>query len=159
IREIRRSIHDELGRIEETFKSEYEIAKKRQDELENELASVVSQSTDTNQTAVALFSLTAAAQSYRKLYDNFLEQHTVSIQQQTYPITEARQTSTATVVKTAPKALLVSLITVFAGGMLAVGLGALREIRDRGFRTREQVRSVLATECLALVPSLTEGRK
>src|SRR5262249_5034209 len=93
------------------------------------------------------------------LYDNFLEQHTVSIQQQTYPITEARQTSTATVVKTAPKALLVSLITVFAGGMLAVGLGALREIRDRGFRTREQVRSVLATECLALVPSLTEGRK
>jgi succinoglycan biosynthesis transport protein ExoP len=159
IREIRRSIHDELGRIEETFKSEYEIAKKRQDELENELASVVSQSTDTNQTAVALFSLTAAAQSYRKLYDNFLQQHTVSIQQQTYPVTEARQTSTATVLKTAPKPLLVWPLTIFAGGMLAVGLGALREIRDRGFRTREQVRSVLATECLALVPSLTEGRK
>src|SRR5262249_19412193 len=40
-----------------------------------------------------------------------------------------------------------------------VGLGALREIRDRGFRTREQVQSILATECLALVPSLTEGRR
>jgi succinoglycan biosynthesis transport protein ExoP len=159
IRDIRRSIHDELGRIEETFKSEYEIAKNRQDELEQELASVVSASTDTNQTAVALFSLTAAAQSYRKLYDNFLQQHTVSIQQQTYPITEARQTSSATVLKTAPKLLQVSLITVFAGGMLAVGFGALREIRDRGFRTREQVRSVLATECLALVPSLTDRRK
>jgi succinoglycan biosynthesis transport protein ExoP len=159
IRDIRRNIHDELGRIEATFKSEFEIAKKRQDELEQELASVLSQSTDTNQTAVALFSLTAAAQSYRKLYDNFLEQHTVSIQQQTYPITEARQTSTATVLKTAPKPLQVSLLTIFAGGMLAVGLGALREIRDRGFRTREQVRSVLATECLALVPSLTERRK
>jgi len=159
IQDIRRNIRDELGRIEETFKSEYEIAKKRQDELEKELASVVSESNDTNQTAVALFSLTAAAQSYRKLYDNFLQQHTVSIQQQTYPITEARQTSTATVLKTAPKPLLVWPMTIFAGGMLAVGLGALREIRDRGFRTREQVRSVLATECLALVPSLTEGRK
>ena len=159
IRDIRRNIHDELGRIEATFKSEFEIAKKRQDELEQELGSVVSESTDTNQTAVSLFSLTAAAQSYRKLYDNFLQQHTVSIQQQTYPITEARQTSTATVLKTAPKPLQVSLITVFAGGMLAVGFGALREIRDRGFRTREQVRSVLATECLALVPSLTERRK
>src|SRR5262249_23071779 len=54
IRDIRRNIHDELGRIEETFRSEYNIAKKRQDELEQELASVVSQSTDTNQTAVAL---------------------------------------------------------------------------------------------------------
>ena len=38
IRDIRRSIADELGRIEETFKSEYEIAKKRQDELEKGLA-------------------------------------------------------------------------------------------------------------------------
>ena len=38
--------------------------------------------------------------------------------------------------------------------MLGVGFGALREIRDRGFRTKEQVQSVLGVECLALVPSL-----
>ena len=93
IRDIRRSIADELGRIEETTKSEYEIAKKRQDELEKELAGLVSQSTETNQAQVALFSLEAAAQSYRKIYDNFLQQHTDSIQQQTFPVTEARQTS------------------------------------------------------------------
>ena len=31
-------------------------------------------------------------------------------------------------------------MTIFAGGMLGVGFGALREIMDRGFRTREQVR-------------------
>src|SRR5262249_33205558 len=42
IRDIRKNIWDELGRIEETSKSEYEIAKKRQDELEKELAAVVS---------------------------------------------------------------------------------------------------------------------
>ena len=34
--------------------------------------------------------------------------------------------------------------------MLGVGFGALRELLDRGFRTREQVKSVLNTECLAL---------
>ena len=159
IRDIRKNIWDELGRIEETSKSEFEIAKNRRNELEKEVASIVSKATNTNQAAIALFSLRAAAESYRKLYDNFLQQHTVSVQQQTFPITEARQTSAATVLKTAPKPLQVSLITIFAGGMLAVGLGALREIRDRGFRTREQVRSILATECLALVPSLTEGRR
>ena len=159
IRDIRRSIADELGRIEETFKSEYEIAKKRQDELEKELAGLVSQSTETNQAQVALFSLEAAAQSYRKIYDNFLQQHTVSIQQQTFPITEARQTSAGSAIKTAPKPLQVWIVTIFAGGMLGVGLGAFREIRDRGFRTREQVRSVLATECLALVPLLTDDRR
>jgi polysaccharide biosynthesis transport protein len=159
IQDMRRSIRDELGRIEETFKSELEIATKRQNELEKEVPSIVSKATGTNQAAVALFSLTAAAQSYRKLYDNFLQQHTVSIQQQTYPINEARQTSAASVLKTAPKPLQVSLIALFAGGMLAVGLGALREMRDRGFRTRDQVRSILATECLALVPLVTEHRK
>jgi polysaccharide biosynthesis transport protein len=158
IREMRRSIRDELGRIEEALKSEFEIAAKRQNELEKEVTSIVSKAAGTNQAAVALFSLTAAAQSYRKLYDNFLQQHTVSIQQQTYPITEARQTSAATVLKTAPKALLVWPVTIFAGGMLAVGLGALREIRDRGFRTRDQIRSVLETECLALVPLLPDSR-
>ena len=46
------------------------------------------------------------------------------------------------------------LATIFAGGMLGVGFGALREIRDRGFRTKEQVQSVLELECLALVPLL-----
>ena len=51
------------------------------------------------------------------------------------------------------------MVTIFAGGMLGVGLGALREIRDRGFRTREQVRSVLATECLALVPLLADRKR
>ena len=45
IRDIRRSIADELGRIEETIKSEYGIAKKRQEELEKGLATLVSQST------------------------------------------------------------------------------------------------------------------
>ena len=158
IRDLRRSIVDETGRIEETFKSEYEIAKKRQDELEKGLAGLVSQSTETNQAQVALFSLEAAAQSYRKIYDNFLQQHTVSIQQQTYPITEARQTSAASAVKTAPKPLQVAMVMIFAGGIVGVGLGAFREIRDRGFRTREQVQSTLATECVAMIPLLTEGR-
>ena len=44
-----------------------EIAKKRQDELEKSMATMVSQSTQTNQAQIALFSLEAAAQSYRKI--------------------------------------------------------------------------------------------
>jgi succinoglycan biosynthesis transport protein ExoP len=41
--------------------------------------------------------------------------------------------------------------------MIGVGFAAFREIMDRKFRTREQVQSVLATECLALVPVLADG--
>ena len=73
--------------------------------MEKELAGLVSQSTETNQAQVALFSLEAAAQSYRKIYDNFLQQHTESVQQQTFPITEARQTSAGVRKQNCPETL------------------------------------------------------
>jgi polysaccharide biosynthesis transport protein len=157
IRDIRRSIGDELGRIEEQFKSEYALAKKHEEDLDKSLGKLVSQSTDTNQAQITLFSLDAAAKSYRKLYDNFLQRHTESVQQQTYPVTEARQISAASVKQTAPKTALVAVGTIVAGAMIGVGFAAFREIMDRKFRTREQVQSVLATECLALVPVLAAG--
>jgi succinoglycan biosynthesis transport protein ExoP len=158
IRDIRKSIRDELGRIEETTKSEFEIGKKRQDELEKGLAALVSQSTETNQAQVALFSLESAAQSYRKLYDSFLQRHTESVQQQSFPISDARSLSPASVKQTGPQTLRAWILTIFAGGMLGVGFGILREIMDRGFRTREQIQSVLGTECLALIPRLSDGK-
>jgi polysaccharide biosynthesis transport protein len=156
IRDIRRSIADELGRIEETAKGELEIAQKGQRELEASLTSALSKTQDANQAQVTLFSLEAAAKSYRSLYDNFLQQHTEAVQRQTYPISDARLISSASVMQTGPQTLKTWLTTIFAGGMLGVGFGALRELLDRGFRTREQVRSVLNTECLALIPRVDQ---
>jgi polysaccharide biosynthesis transport protein len=157
IQEIRRSIYHELGRIEETVRSDYEIAKKRQADFDNSLAKLISQSTETNQAQITLFTLDATAKSYRRLYDNFLQRHTEAVQQQTFPITEARQISAASAIKTAPKTAQVWMVTIIAGGLIGAGLGALREITDRRFRSREQVQSVLATECLALVPLLANN--
>ena len=159
IRDIRRSIRDELGRIEETHRSELGIARKRQDELEQGLAKLISQSGETNQAQVTLFSLEAAAQSYRKLYDNFLQRQTESVQQQSWPISDARPVSPASAIKTSPRPEMVWMVAIVAGAVLGVGIAGLREIRDRGFRTREQVRSMLGTDCLALVPSLTPRRR
>lgn len=152
IRDLRRSIADELGRIEETAKGELEIAQKGQRELEASLANALSKTQDANQAQVTLFSLEAAAKSYRSLYDTFLQQHTEAVQRQTYPISDARLISSAAVTQTGPQSMKTWMTTIFLGGMLGVGFGALRELLDRGFRTREQVRSVLNTECLALIP-------
>ena len=156
IRDIRHSIYDELGRIQETTKSELEIAKKRQNKLETALTDTVSKTQDSNQAQaqVVLFSLEAAAKSYRALYDNFLRQHTEAVQQQTYPISDARLNSSASVKQTGPQRLKTFLAWIFGGGILGVGLGALREMLDRGFRTSEQVKSVLNTDCIALIPRL-----
>jgi polysaccharide biosynthesis transport protein len=157
IRDIRRAIADQLGRIEETAKGELEIAQKGQRELEASLTNALSKTQDANQAQVTLFSLEAAAKSYRSLYDNFLQQHTEAVQRQTYPVSDARLISSASVVQTGPQTLKMWLTTFFLGGMLGVGFGALRELLDRGFRTREQVKSVLNTECLALIPRVGQG--
>jgi polysaccharide biosynthesis transport protein len=159
IRDIRRSINDELGRIEQSYRSDYDIAKKRQDEMEKGLATLISQSQETNQAQVTPFSLEAGAKSFRKIYDDFLQQHTESVQQQSYPVSDARAISLASSgSKSYPRPLTVWMATIFAGSLLGFGFGALREIMDRGFRTREQVRSVLGTECLALIPLFTRGQ-
>lgn len=152
IKDIRRSIADELGRIQETAKGELEIAQKGQRDLEAALAGALSKTQDANQAQVTLFSLEAAAKSYRSLYDSFLTQHTEAVQRQTYPISDARLISSASVTQTGPQTLKMWLTTFFAGGMLGVGFGALRELLDSSFRTRDQVKSVLNTECLALIP-------
>lgn len=156
IREIRNSIFQELRRLGETYKSDYEIAKQHEDEIEKELASVVSQSQVTNKAQVTLRELEASAQSYRALYDNFLRQHAESVEQQSFPFSEARIIEHATRgSKTSPKALLVLAISVLGGVSLGVGIGFLRELMDRVFRTSDQVEQVLQTPCTALVPLLS----
>jgi succinoglycan biosynthesis transport protein ExoP len=158
VRDIRRSIRDELGQIAETHRSELEIAKKRQDEAEKRLGALVSQSRETNQAQVTLFTLEAAAQSYRKLYDSFLRQHTETEQQQSLPVSDAQELSPASIIRTDSRKFQVFVVTILAGGILGVGFGVLRDIMDRGFRTREHVQFALETECVALVPRLLDGR-
>jgi succinoglycan biosynthesis transport protein ExoP len=154
MRDMRGSILDELRRISETYKSEYKIAQTRQEDLEKQLAAVVSQSQDTNQAQIALHSLESAALSYRKIYDDFLQRHTEGVQRQSFPITDARLVSSAGISKVDPQKPFVLLMAMLAGGALGIGLGFLRELFDHVFRTSGQVQSVLETRCLALVPLL-----
>jgi succinoglycan biosynthesis transport protein ExoP len=156
--EIRRSIDDELRRIAETYKSDYEIAKSREDAVQKGLDEIVSQSNDTNQAQITLRELDSTAQSYRAMADNFLQQYMMSVQQQSFPITESRLITKATppLQKSHPRTLLV-LGSAIAGGIIfAFGLGMLREFSDRVFRTSRQVEDDLQTDCIAILPAVEE---
>ena len=90
IREIRSSILDELKRISETYKSEFEIAKQRQADVEKRLASAVSDAHSAGQAQGALNELESKARTYHSLYDNLLQRYTELTQQESLPTTEAR---------------------------------------------------------------------
>lgn len=156
MREIRRSIFDELKRIASSYQSEYNIAKARESALEKSLASTVSGSQTTNKAQIELRQLESSAQSYRALYDNFQQRYTDSVQQQSFPIPEAQVIATALApsVPSSPKAMRILAIAAFGGLAVGAGLGMLREMTDRVFRTSGQVESRLRTECIAMVPLL-----
>jgi succinoglycan biosynthesis transport protein ExoP len=157
MREIRRSIVDELRRIAETYKSDYEIAKQRQESMEKGLADVISQSQTTNRAQVALRELESTSQTFRTLYDNFLQRYMESVQQQSFPITEARVITPASrpLSKSHPQTLLVLAVSGFGGLMLAFAIATVRDLSDRVFRTSAQVESVLNADCIAVAPTVT----
>jgi polysaccharide biosynthesis transport protein len=155
--ELRKVIVDELGRIAQTYRSDYEIAKAREESITKSLADIVSVSQTTNQAQIVLRDLESSATSYRALHDNFLKRYMESVQQQSFPITEARLITTASTPMGAsnPRTSLVLVAGAFAGLTLGVGLGLLREILDRVFRTSDQVASILHTDCIAVLPKIT----
>jgi succinoglycan biosynthesis transport protein ExoP len=161
MREIRRSINAELRRTAETYKSDVEIAKTREETLQKNLNDSITQSNDTGQAQIVLHELESNAQSYRSLADNFLQLFMVSVQQQSFPMTEARLITKATPPSGSsyPKFSLVFLLAVLGGGVIALLAGLLRDAADRVFRTAAQVESVLKVNCIALVPGVDLDRE
>jgi len=160
MREIRRSILDELQRIAETYKSDYEIARTREESVQRSLSEIVTQSQTTNEAQVALHSLDSSAQTYKSLYDTFLQRYMESVQQQSFPVSEARVITRATRgYRSAPNTMQVVAMTAVVGMLLGVGTGLLREISDRVFRTTAQVEDILKVDCVSVVPMMKSKRK
>jgi succinoglycan biosynthesis transport protein ExoP len=154
--EYRKSIFDELKRIEETFKSDYQIALAREQSIQKSLAETVAQSQNTNQAQISLKDLDSKAQTYRAIHDSFVQKYMESLQQESFPYTEARVLSHATPprIKSQPNSILVMTLASASGLMLAFGVALLIDISESGFRTSDQVEDELRTSCLAVVPRI-----
>lgn len=157
--EIRRNIGAELGRIAGSYRSDYEIAKTREENLERALAALVSEGQLTNRDRLGLAELESSAKVYHTLFNNFLQRYMESIQQQSFPITDARIISPAVAPtkKSKPVTSLVLAISLSLGIMASIGIAALREAVDGVFRTSRQVEQELGTRCLCIVPQVSEG--
>lgn len=159
--ELRRSILDELGRIAQGYKSDYEIAKSRVDALEKTLGGLVANSQVTNRDRLGLRDLESSAQVYHTLYDNFLQRYMEVIQQQSFPITESRVISAAAPPqqKSGPLAVPVLGIAFLVGVALSFGAAIIREAVDQVFRTTREIEGALVTHCLAVLPKLAHGNR
>jgi succinoglycan biosynthesis transport protein ExoP len=161
IRDLRNSIISELKRMAETFKGDYLIAKQQQEAIERQLASAVSKSQTVNSAQVSLRELESAAQGSRSLYNLFQQRYLESMQQESFPVPEARVVSSAAIPSrsSSKSPFVVLAIATLGGVVIGGGLGLLRDTMDRVFRTGEQIETNLRLPCIALVPLIKEDRK
>ena len=125
---LQRAIWDEISRIAESYKSELQIAKSQEEAIDKRMGEVFQQSAATRQSQVRLRELETAANTYRGIYETFLSRFTQSVQQQSFPSTEARVISFATPgTKSSPK---IGLTLIF-GGSFRSGPGNHGGIRPR----------------------------
>ena len=153
--QIQRLTAEELRRIAETYRSDFEIARSREQALQKQLAATMVTVADAKQTQVALRVLESSAQSYRTLYDSFLTRFVEATQQQSFPNTEARVITPATPGdKAEPRTSSVLSFSLLAGLTLGIAIAIGREQLDRVFRLPGQVERALGVDCLGILPAV-----
>src|SRR6202048_1145885 len=153
---LQRAIWDEISRIAESYKSELQIAKSQEESIDQRMLEVFQKCGTTRQSQVRLRELETAANTYRGIYETFLSRFTQSVQQQSFPSTEARLVTLATPPRapSSPKTGLILALSTIGG----IGLGMLaafaREQMNRQVHTRAQIEELLGKSCLAVLPAL-----
>ncbi len=157
MREYERLMFEELSRLAEGYRSELEIAESREKSLTASLEKIVALSARENKSLVTLRELEREATTYRDLHQSYLQRYNEALQQESFPIAEARVITTAKTPQkpSYPKKLVTIILFVFLGGAGGGAIGFFRELREKGFYSEDQVRSQLALECLGILPAVS----
>ena len=159
LEEAKLGLANEMERLSQSFLSEKTILERRVQDLEASLQAAVANSRTTEQAQVRLHELESIAQSYRTLYDNFLRRHSEAVLQQEQPSTLARVISQASepLSKNMKKPFLYALVIAFGSMGLGVGLSFLRDLRDRTFRTSDDIERRLQSDFIGMIPRWEPG--
>jgi succinoglycan biosynthesis transport protein ExoP len=160
--EYRRLMFSELSRIAESYESTYNVALRREQSLKESLDRVSGVSQDANTSGVKLRELQQEADTYRNLYNNFLQRYQEALQQQSFPVSDSRIITGADVPRASsyPNTKLLLALSFVLGLGVGSGVGAIREYRDRFFRTPSQARSELQLDYLGSLKKIkSQGAK
>ncbi len=152
--ESERQIFSELSRMEEAFQVDLDNARTKEAAVSETLEKLVAMAGGENKRLVTLHNLENEAESSRKLYETYLQRYQELLQQQSFPIVEARTITPAyePLQPSRPKRTVLMLLFLSVGGLAGACIGILREFRERGFLNREQIRDELGVESLGIAP-------
>ena len=159
LEEAKTGLLNEMERLSQSFLSEKTILEKRVQDLEAALNAAIAGSRTSEQALVRLHELDSIAKSYRSLYDNFMRRHSEAVLQQEQPSTLARIISPATepLGKNMKKPLLYAVVIAFGSMGLGIGLSFLRDLRDRTFRSGDDIEHRLQSDFIGMIPRWDPG--
>jgi capsular exopolysaccharide synthesis family protein len=130
-------------------------------EVQRFKAKMVGRGPVSDEALATLRELESKSASLRTLHATLLQRYQETLQQESFPISDGRVVASARnpgSPNNPPTWRLLALFTL-GGGLAGAALGALREARDRGFRTSNQVRTDLGLELLGMLPWLPPQRQ
>ncbi|AYM07664.1 exopolysaccharide polymerization/transport protein [Agrobacterium tumefaciens] len=154
MQEYRRLMFQEISRIAQSYKSDLEVSEAKEKSLAESVAKATDISNSASETQVQLRELQREAETYKNMYQTFLQRYQEAMQQQSFPVTEARVISKAMPprIPSKPNKPIILALFMIMGAAAGGGIAMFREFRDRFFRTGEQVRNVLGLEFLGNTP-------
>ena len=150
-------LFQELARVAQSYRSDYEVAAAREKALTDILTRQQSVAAGANDAQVKLRQLEQKAESYKTLYQSYMQHYQEAARQESFPMSDGHVVSAANppLAPSYPRAPLVLAISLALGALAGAGVGRLREfIMYRVFRTVEQVRDELGVDVLGMLPVL-----
>jgi polysaccharide biosynthesis transport protein len=154
LKDTQRLINEEIKRILESTKHDYDVALSRENSLSQSLEQLQNVSNTSSQAQVRLHELQREAEANRTLYESYLARSKETTSQESLELPDSRVVTKASVPirPSSPKTMLI----LGLAGMLGLGLGSVlafgADYLDGRIKTLEQAESISGVPALAAVP-------
>lgn len=138
---LARVLADEAKRVVGSYRNDLDIGRSQIDRLNSSIRTASGKTQVANSIQVTLKSLEQRSASYQAIYQSYLTRYQETVQQQSLPLNTARIVSQAQMPEEPifPKPKIIMALAIVLGACGGAGAGIVRELRDRTFRTYEQV--------------------
>jgi capsular exopolysaccharide synthesis family protein len=159
-RDIERSIAGETQRIAQAVRSDYELAKARQDAMEQAMREATGQGGLDGDDAVRLRELERTAAVNKSLFEDFLQKAKITEEQATFRARDARIIMPAQPpgAPSFPRTSYVIAIALLAGMGLGIGGAMAMEMLNTGFTTPREVEDLLGVPVLSSIREMEKSQ-
>ncbi|MEH2505992.1 succinoglycan biosynthesis transport protein ExoP [Bradyrhizobium sp. AZCC 1578] len=153
-RDTQKLINDEIRRILESTKHDYDVARSREVSLQQNLDQLQGVSTSSGQAQVRLRELQREAEASRTLYESYLARSKETTAQESLEMPDSRIVTKASIPirPSSPKTMLILGLALMLGLGAGSVLAFLTDYLDGRVKTLEQAESIAGVPALAAVP-------